>query len=508
MLLVMLLLSVFVQNKFCICAVAASGEPIVLNQTKQLFLDDYLIASMDNVVRKIHPATKHPANPVIRPTEPWETNYVLIGSVIRDGEKFKMWYLARGGRAYAESRDGLNWVKPVFDFVKIDGRKTNVLIKKRYNAEMDEQALAEYKAGVPNAIPFFRGMFNIFKDPYESDPSRRYKMLYTCVDYRIKPKYRGMGVAVSADGFAWKFVKNWVSESVDDVSHFMFDERLKKWVLYGRTMYHSPEVLKAWGDNEYFKTSNWGRAITRLESSDLINWDYTEWKKSPIALAADTNDPMGSEIYSMKVFKYESVYIGLPQMFYNREGNQLLDIQLAVSRDGVKFERVGDRTPFIGCSDVGGWDRFNNTEAGTAPLEVGDELWFYYSGRLYRHGPYKGPDRLESSSKLTRGAIGLATIKRDRFVSLGASFDKGIIITRPVKLAGKNMHLNAKADFGEILVEVLDKNKKVIAKSKLLSKDSLDIGVEWDSGDLNAVNEPVTLRITLRNALLFALWCS
>jgi len=508
-LLVMLLGSLFVQTKFCICSPTASDKPIVLNKTKQLFLDDYLIASKENVVRKIHPATKHPGNPIIRPTEPWEKNAVLIfGSVIREGEKFRMWYLAGGGMAYAESSDGLRWTKPVLDFIEVDGLKTNLWIKLRTNAEKDEKALAEYKAGAANAIPFFRAIHNIFKDPEDPDPSRRYKMTYTCIDYRGKSKYRGMGIAVSRDGIKWKFIKNWVSESVNDKSYSMYDAAKKKYVVYGRTLYHSPEVLKAWGHDEYFKKSNWGRAITRLESSDFVNWDYTEWQKSPIVLAADTNDPMGTEIYSMLVFPYESVYVALPQMFYNQDSNQLLDVQLAVSRDGVKFERVGDRTPFIGCADVGEWDRFNTAWAANPPIEMGDELWFYYSGRTYRHGPYKGPDNTKSSSKLTRGAIGLATIKRDRFVSLGASFDKGVVITKLVKLAGKSLHLNAKADFGEILVEVLDKDKKVIAKSKLLSKDSLDIGVEWDSGDLNAVNGPVTLRITLRNALLFALWCS
>ena len=479
---------------------------ILLDKTKQLFLDDYLIVSKDNVVRKMHPAVKRPDNPIMRPTEPWEGNAVLIfGSVIREGDKYRMWYMGGGGLAYAESTDGLNWVRPIFDFVKVDGRKTNTLIKMRAGAEADNQALAEYKAGVPNAIPFFREFNGIHKAPHDPDPSRRYKMTYTCIDYRGKSKYRGLGVAFSSDGINWKSFKNWVSESSEDISHLMYDEVRKKWVLYGRTQYYSPEVLKAWSHDKYFKEKNKGRAVTRMESSDLLEWDYTEWKKSPIIVAADTNDPLGTEIYSMQVFKYESVYIGLVQMFYNRLNDTLLDFQLAVSRDGVNFERICNRQAFLPCGDIGEWDRFNNAIADSDPLEMGDELWFYYSGRTYRHGPYDGTDTYKGPG--TRAAIGIATVKRDRFVSLGASFDKGVIVTKPVKLAGKNLHLNAKADFGEILVEVLDKDKKVIAKSKLLSKDSLDIGVEWESGNLNTVKGPVSLRITLRNALLFALWC-
>jgi hypothetical protein len=136
---------------------------------------------------------------------------------------------------------------------------------------------------------------------------------------------------------------------------------------------------------------------------------------------------------------------------------------------------------------------------------MGDDLWFYYSGRTYRHRPYDATDNGERNRPC--GAIGIASIKRDRFVSLGASFDGGTIVTRPVSLAGTNLHLNAKADYGSVLVEIIDKDGKVIATSKPLSQDSLNITVEWETGSVQAVDGPVSLRITLRNALLFAVWC-
>ena len=205
----------------------------------------------------------------------------------------------------------------------------------------------------------------------------------------------------------------------------------------------------------------------------------------------------------MMVFPYESIYIGLVQRFHNRPGDVFLDIQLAVSHDGVQFTRVGDRTPFIPCGPVGNWDRFNNSIATNPPVEVGDELRFYYGGRTYRHGPYKGPDKGESG-----GGIGFATIQRDRFVSLGASFDGGEIVTKPLELKGNTLHLNAKSDFGAITVEILDKSGKTIARSKPVQQDALDIPVQWEEAGLANATSPVTLRITLRNALLFAIWCA
>ena len=92
-----------------VCSVAgvSSSSPITLDETKQLFLDDFLIASSTNVIRRIHPARKHPANPVIWPREEWEGAVALThGSVIRDGDKHRMWYLSSPGVSYAESMAG------------------------------------------------------------------------------------------------------------------------------------------------------------------------------------------------------------------------------------------------------------------------------------------------------------------------------------------------------------------------------------------------------------------
>jgi hypothetical protein len=196
------------------------------------------------------------------------------------------------------------------------------------------------------------------------------------------------------------------------------------------------------------------------------------------------------------------LYIGLLQVFHNQPDDCKLDVQLTVSRDGVHFERVGDRSTFIANGPVGAWDRFNISLASNPPLEVGDELWFYYSGRTYRHSPYDGPDRGESG-----GGIGLATVKRDRFVSLGASFDGGEIVTKPLKLTGSGLHLNVRSDFGEVRVELIGADGSRLARSKPVRADTLDAAVEWEEGGFESVTGPVSLRFNLRNALLFAFWC-
>jgi hypothetical protein len=119
---------------------------------------------------------------------------------------------------------------------------------------------------------------------------------------------------------------------------------------------------------------------------------------------------------------------------------------------------------------------------------------------MYRHSPYAA--LIEE-----KGGIGFATIKRNRFVALEASFDGGEIVTKLLQLKDTTLHLNAKSDFGEIIVEQLDANDQLLAQSASIQRDSVDIPVEW-TGDAKRPHELVRLRIQLTNARIFALWCS
>jgi hypothetical protein len=482
---------------------AVMAEPVItLSHQKQLFLDDYIIKSRTNIERVIHPAQKYEGNPVLWATESWEPELnVLYGSVIQDEGKLKMWYKSGMGVGYAESIDGIKWIKPRLDLVMIDGQKTNLLFLKR----------EKFKG--PEILPTFWEPFGVHKDEKDPDPSRRYKMGFLSIIRPYKgPRRdpfhptdrRGLGVAGSGDGIHWKLIDAFATEAIcDGDTHWLFDEAHKKYVLYGRTKKTLPEVEAAWSKYDWYKQYHSGRAVARLESGDFLKWDFTDPATAPVVLTTDIEDEPGTEIYSMKVFPYESVYIGLVQVFHARPETCYLDVQLAVSHDSVKFTRVADRSPFIPVGPVGSWDRFNHSLANNSPILVGDELRFYYGGRMYRHGPYKGKD-----TGPTGGGIGFATIQKDRFVSLQASFDGGEILTKPLKLTGSNLHINAKSDFGEIVVEVLDVAGNSITRSKTIRSDSLDIVVDWKRGSLKGVKDPILLKFTLENACLFAVWCT
>ena len=353
---------------------AATDGPIVVDQRKQLFLDDYLIASMTNVARRVQVAEKFKGNPVIWKTEPWEEPFnVVYGSVIRDGDKYKIWYQSGPGVSYAESDDGITWVKPRLDLVVIDGQKTNILFRKKTETSGSDE------------LPYFQELFGVSKDPRETDPSRRYKMCTLSIDWHYtgpKPNHlnqlRGVGVAGSPDGIHWKIIDNFATTAISDgATHWMFDPALEKYVLYGRTAKTPPEIEEAWSGYYWYHRWHSGRAVGRIESNDLVKWNLTETGTAPVVLTTDLQDEPGTEIYSVNVFPYESAYIGLLQVFLARPDACVLNAQLVSSRDGVHFTRVSDRSPIIDVGPVGSWERFNTSLANNPPIVVGDDLRIY-----------------------------------------------------------------------------------------------------------------------------------
>ena len=490
----------------------ANAEPIALGRTKQLFFDDEVIERQQNVRRIVHPVRKHPGNPIVRADSPWEDERCSIyGSVVKDGSLFRMWYYtsiaerpsdnrtSTTGVAYAESRDGLHWTKPELDFITIGARKTNLLFER---GRSDQQG---------QTIPHFHELLGVHK----SAKSAEYRMGVLSIERPYsgpsedpfhKGERRGFGVATSRDGLTWTSVNPFTTDSIcDGDSHWMFDEGHDRFVLYGRTKHRSEELIRNWTSRgqhaEWVSRHYWGRAVARVESPDFVQWNHTEPEDAPIVMSADEQDDAGTEIYSMMVFPYESVYVGLVQVFHNQPDRSHLDFQLAVSRDTVHFERVGERATFLPCGDVGTWDRFNNSIATNPPIRVGDELWFYYSGRSRRHGPYFGDD-----AGVDEGAIGVASIPVDRFVSVAGSYNDAQLTTKPLLIKNKSLFVNAQSQFGRIQVEVVDLNGRVLGTSNSIQTDGVRQRVRWKDQGLELGARPVRLRFSLENAHLFAFW--
>ena len=92
------------------------------------------------------------------------------------------------------------------------------------------------------------------------------------------------------------------------------------------------------------------------------------------------------------------------------------------------------RKAFIPISDrQGDWNWGNVQSAGGCCLVVGDQLYFYVSGRAGVPG----------TSHSGVCSIGLALLRRDGFASMDAGPEEATLTTRRVRFVGKHLFVNA-----------------------------------------------------------------
>ena len=183
-------------------------------------------------------------------------------------------------------------------------------------------------------------------------------------------------------------------------------------------------------------------------------------------------------------------------------------IQLTISRDLEHWQRVAERQPFLEASPLGAGAYDTQTIIGpSAPVVREEELWFYYTGIKNYAFISSGNEPGYDDYYPDKGAICLAVLRRDRFVSLSAREESGSIVTRPFELAGAKLFLNTDAGGGELSVAVLDDHDQVLATSAPITGDLVRGEVSWKQGNIAGLTgRSVSLRFTLRKAGLFSYW--
>jgi hypothetical protein len=168
---------------------------------------------------------------------------------------------------------------------------------------------------------------------------------------------------------------------------------------------------------------------------------------------------------------------------------------LATSRDGVTWHRY--REPFLDRNlEAGSWDHAMTWMSDAVP--VGDEVYFYYGGYARGH-------KIESK---TERQLGLARMKRDRYVALVAGLEPGTLVTKPFLVPGDRMTINTDASRGEVRIRLLDENgQPLMALGESLSKpitgDALAAEVTWRKPLAELRGRAVRLECTARAAALF-----
>jgi hypothetical protein len=448
----------------------APPEVISIDIGRQLFVDDFLVAQTD-LKRVFHHAEYHPASPMVRPDRPWEsTGADPTAMVFSDGvwydpndHLFKMWYMSGYSRnvAYAISRDGIRWEKPVL------------------NVRPGTNLVWEGK----------RDSTTVWLDQEEKDPARRYKLFRS-----LAGADRHLALFVSPDGVHWSGPAA-ASPRTGDRTTAFYNPFRNVWVFSLRAGNRYGRIRQYWEHRDAVAGVQW-------KPSDPVLW-----------VGADRLDPQRAdlktpvELYNLDAVAYESVLLGLFSMWRGQPKDRPKpnEIVAGYSRDGFHWYRP-DRAALIPVSErKGAWNWGNVQSAGGCLLVVRDKLFFYVSGRAGTPGT--------SASGVS--STGLAILRRDGFASMDAGVSEGTLTTRPVRFSGRYLFVNAALNGGELRAEVLDTDGRVIVPftrndAVPLRRDSPLAQLRWKGfTDLSSLEgKPVRFRFYLRHGSLYSFWVS
>lgn len=447
-----------------ICASQSSAaDPIDIDSRLELFVDDFLIAELTGDARQtLHQPT--PREVVLRTDESWEGNTCAYYTIFQDDDVYRMYY--RGSHAdektlkglhpevtcYAESRDGIHWMKPKLGIVEWNGSKDNNIIIDGIGAHC----------------------FVAFRDANPGCPAdARYKGIS-----RGRPNgKKGLFVFKSPDGIHWSLIKN---EPVITVGAFdsqnlaFWDSHTRRYVGYHRNFTAGV------------------RSIMTSTSADFVSWT------DPVQLKYAEGTP-NQHLYTNAIrpyFRAPHIRIGFPTR-YIPKGSQVEPIFMS-SRDGVTFRRWNDPViPMSAPKDRDG-NRSNYMASGLLSLPGNDREFAVYGTEAY----YAGPD-----SRLRRFMY-----RVDGFVSVHA--DKiGDLITKPLKFSGNELVVNyAARKGGSVRIEIQDADGNAkpgfdLSSANKLTGDEIVQVVSWKRGSnvTSLAGKSIRLQVSLSNADLYSI---
>ena len=472
---------------------------------RQLFLDDHAIGEAINLRRTLHQPTKY--GPVLRPDRDRGEKYVQSTSSPQWNPERKCWewwynafttYGDISHNLYASSTDGLHWDRPGLGRYEWHGSRENNVA---YASE--EWALC-----------------HTLRDDIDPDPGRRYKAFFTAkTNFDRWP-------GISPDGFDWTVLDVPPIPS-QDTSQLIYDEIGARYLA---TVKHR---------------TAWGRSAWLVTSGDFVHWtapelilhtDEIDQANRQHRIDAVVQDPAYlsppivdgrnyiAQLYMMPVMPYEGAYIGFPLLFnpsgpdpsqMNHTG--LNQVELAVSRDAYHWQRVADRSIFIGVEPWNGGSNYATAQVAVCnrPIVRDDEIWIYYMAARSRghRDLFAGLDPAIYNDDFFDdcGALYLTRLRRDGFVSLDAA-DEGVLLTKPFRVAGDHLYVNAEVADGELCAEIVDAATLIpqpgfsVHECIPLQGDHLQGRVEWSKHTPLPREAPVRLRFYLRHARLYSFW--
>jgi hypothetical protein len=300
----------------------------------------------------------------------------------------------------------------------------------------------------------------------------------------------GSHLVGSNDGvhFDWSNDRHIQHLHSDTQNAIVYDLRDDKYLMFCRA-----KSLYRAGGEEMINIGE-SRRIARVENKEL--WADCSPHAANILLPdeLDTRERYHA-FYGMPTTIHGGVYYGFLWPF---RWNDRIHTELAWSRDGIHFERHPLRPKLIDYGPARSWD--DEMVFASSWVEVGDVWHIYYAGW---DGPHNTRER--------NGGIGLATVRREGFVSLRGPTDGGVACTRTLRWPGGRLVVNyACSGMGQLTVRVSDATRKVVSgfdhgECVALQGDSTAQAVEWRAASIDDLDGKVLrLEFFIRNCDLYS----
>lgn len=427
-----------------------------IGSRRELFVDDFLIDQHRGTSLKLH--TPEPKEVALVCDAPWEGNTSAYYSMFADGERFRMVY--RGAHfdenakkathpeftCYAESMDGINWVKPKLGIIEFQGSKNNNII---LSGE-----------GTHNFTPFLDA------NP-DCRPDAKYKAL--------AGDSKGLKAYKSADGVHWILIrdKHVITKGDFDSQNLAFwHPTQNRYIAYHR------------------KFRDGVRDIMMSVSADFLSWNdprYLEYGDAP-----------DEHLYTNAIqpyFRAPHILVGFPTRFQPK--NEQVEPVFMTSRDGLHFKRWNtELIPITAPKDRDG-NRSNYMSHGLLQLPGQARELSVYATEAYYAGP---GSRVRRFSFRTDGFVSVHSDETtSEFVTKPFTFSGIQLRVNFATMSSGSIRFEVQDEAGKPLVGF------ALADCVPLVGDQIEQTVEWRSAISSLQNKPIRLRVEMKNADLYSM---
>ena len=500
---------------------------------KQLFLDNYILAHLEDVEREICRPQKY-SEPLLAgsglPWEPdgWMGAFPVVYTALEDPDdgKFKLWYrqpitgdplLDETVICYAESDDSLHWYKPLSEKCMPfkEHRATNIVKDDAHD---------------PGIV--------INHDRH--DPNHKFLLYYRSLK---ASRERGLPyqtrLASSPDGISWTDVteEGCIQHHHHEQRGVFWDESIGLYVSYGQ---HS---------HCYHHIPGRTRKLGRQTSPDLIHWSP---KEPVLSVDDDPSLTPDMEFHEGCVQKVGGMYIATVGQCHtdplwlrekvrkdlagrNMRMQFYVDLALYTSRDGRQFRRAHGPEAWVENGPPGSSDHgyacysnpalYHNGQMVIPYIAISDKQHvfdFDLSRAEWDPVPTSEFERQKELWKYRESVSGTAVkrtvaallLREDGWAALKPKREFGKVLTKQFVFEGDTLRVNADCSYGFVKVELLDPDLKpykgfAADDCEPLSSPTNKIWhtVRWNgSSDVSSLwNQPVRVCLHLQEASLYAL---